>query len=133
FASLPFPVELHKADELLWMSLSGKVQVDARVVLLGVGHRRQAAAIRQRELYMGRSVFHARCASFPRSTAITRRWYTVFWVSKVTSVEDSWSTHRTGVVCRQPFASRITAGFPRRMGCKGIPAMVISRFRIAFP
>ena len=37
------------------------------------------------------------------------------------------------MVCRQPFASRITAGFPRRMGCKGIPAMVISRFRIAFP
>ena len=30
FASLPFPVELHKADELLRMSLSGKVQVDAR-------------------------------------------------------------------------------------------------------
>ena len=37
------------------------------------------------------------------------------------------------MVCRQPFASRITAGFPRRMGCRGTPAMVISRFRIAFP
>src|SRR5699024_7406604 len=44
FSRVSFSVELHKANQLFGVSFSGKVQVDARVVLLGIGHRRQAAA-----------------------------------------------------------------------------------------
>src|SRR5699024_6045967 len=77
FARLFFPVKLHEADKLLWMTVPVQVQVDAGIVVLRVSHGCKGAAVRQGhpDVRLCRLI-HAHLASFSGDT--TRRRYTVF-------------------------------------------------------